>query len=278
MSFSPKDSAVELTPEQEQHISTLSMEEVKEYLKECAVDQGLVTRDVYSPDVLIPTERPTPKRFARTVTINGVKRYVEANSEDELNKAEIELYRSLQADSNNGTSAATEQSRDSNGRFVSEEDASAEVARRAELDLKFRRGELSVEQYLAENPAVLNEYMKRNFNLDAQEIQGKSFEKSWADATSEFLAQSDWPGGDKNQRMMVEILEANNLQDSEDKVAALREVYDYMRKENLLTIPKDVQAVRDMSTATDPEAIRQLGHVALGLPEKPDAPHVIWGR
>src|SRR5947209_6975572 len=100
MSFTPENSAIKVTPAVEEHLRTLtSAEEIKDYLASVAVDQRLVTRDVYSPDILIPTALASgaPKKVSRVINLNGVKHALVADDEAGLLAQETTLYREVLA-------------------------------------------------------------------------------------------------------------------------------------------------------------------------------------
>src|SRR5665213_1225702 len=132
MAHTPEDSAVKLSRAQEAHVNTLaSAEAIKTYLAQVAVDNGLVTRDIYSPDVLLEVDGATnPQKYAKSINVNGRKHILEADSELALAEAEAAFYRAAIA---NPTTAAqpttakvaSEQTRDTAGRFTAAQDAEA---------------------------------------------------------------------------------------------------------------------------------------------------------
>jgi hypothetical protein len=68
-------------------------------------------------------------------------------------------------------------------------------------------------------------------------VKPLNVEQSWDQAVQEFLhspAGSDWPGGDKNRDMMGQELQALNLVDAKDKVAALAQAYASMKSKGIV--------------------------------------------
>ena len=111
----PSDSPIKLTAAQETEVSKLaSVEEISSYLRNCAVDQGLVhAPDPWAPDLLVDKEITAPKAFSRTVTIQGKNFVLEGASEGELDRQEISARQAAEA---HVTDAPAK--RDENGRFV----------------------------------------------------------------------------------------------------------------------------------------------------------------
>lgn len=120
--------------------------------------------------------------------------------------------------------------------------ATADAAARTELDLKFKRGEVSTTEYLEQSGAFA-EYMERQgvplSELKAQVEQGRTtqFQNSWSTATEKFLNSpggSDWPGGDANKEILGLKLVELGLLDAEDKVAALTTAYNELKGRGVL--------------------------------------------
>jgi hypothetical protein len=262
MSWTPEDSAIKVTPEIKKALETASTEQIKEIMARAAVDQGLVRRDIFSPDVLIPTPLASaaPKQIAKTVTVDGVKHIIEGATEMELAQNETTLYRKLFAQPT--VAAQTEeQPRNERGQFVSAEDA----ATKAELELAFKRGDISTSDYLQRSGAVADYLAKEGVSIDAlkatvDQNQAASYEKSWQQATAEFLSHSDWPGLESNRaRLGATILELG-LVDS-PSVESLQRAYDHMKKNNLLVEnPQTVQAQKIANAKTVAELQAVVGY------------------
>ena len=190
MSFTPENSALKLTTEQEEHVNALvTADEIKSYLASVAAgEQGsapIVMRDRYSPDVLIPLPTGDPRRakaYAKILVINGQKHTIEAATEQELLVAENELmcrtFEGQLAVNNDGA-----QPRDENGRFtrIDDGDPSAKV----ELELKFKRGEIGADEFLARSGAI-DRYLE-DTGVPVEEMRQQAFTQKWAKATESFF-------------------------------------------------------------------------------------------
>jgi hypothetical protein len=222
----------------ERTIANASFEEIKSLMAARAIQQGLVKRDQYDPNVLIPTEPGTaPQKFARAVTINGMKHIIESDSELGLEKAVGDLFRAELQPAASATQQ-TEVARDDRVRFTSEQGRldEAELVRQSDLELRWKRGEISSDVYLTESGALDRALQAQGIDPNAlREVSGKKFEQSWADATELFKARHpDWIGGNENRDLIGQILVDNRLVDSEDKLAALESAYNHARDNNLL--------------------------------------------
>jgi hypothetical protein len=131
--------------------------------------------------------------------------------------------------------------------------ADAEVARRADVELKFKRGEITAAQYIEETGAMADYLSKQGISIDAlkstvEHNQSNQFEKSWEQATTEFLnspSGRDWPGGERNKYMIGLQLAALGLTEAEDKVAALAQAYQVMKQSQLIFKDETVDASAD---------------------------------
>ena len=279
MAFTPENSAIRMTPELEARIATASAEEIKSILAEATVAQGLATRDIYDPQVLLPTAlaNTAPRGFARPITIDGVKHIVEGTTELELEQNTTALYRSIFAgnadeeDSTPARDAAT-------GRFVAEstqdDDASAlEAVRLAELELKFKRGEISTAKYIEESGALDMALRARGINPDllqeASEVRAQeTTDSEWNEAVQQFVARHpEWPGGDSNRDLVGQLLMENNLTDTDDKLGALEAVYDHAVQKGLLVVNPETELNQRILDARNPYELRD----ALQSPERREA-------
>ncbi len=271
MSHTPEQSAIKVTPDVEAKLTTLvSSDEIRAYLAEVAVEQQLVTRDRFSPDILIPTEPGTaPRAFARVLNINGFKHTVEAPSEIELERRVNALLRETFESGNTPGGAAP--GRDANtGRFVSAEDRGkadearqAEIVRQSELELKFKRGEFSTADYLSQSGAIEKHLADAGISVEdlrasVAEKQGERFTQSWSEATEAFLKSPEgasWPGGQENLKIAGRLLEENGLANS-PSVETLGAVFEFMKSNNLVVANPEVEAQQRIADATDFESIR----------------------
>lgn len=178
-----------------------------------------------------PQATPEPREFKQTVLIHGKPLEFTANSLEQL-EAVIENAKVV-ADQFADTSTTAP---DLDPAAAHE----AELVRRADLELRLTRGEISVaeavDQYLAQ----------RGVDVDAlAEATLRNETESWQEASEQFLAQSDWPGGQRNLALISDTIQKLGLLDSDDKVAALQQAYDHMKSRGLLFENESLQVTID---------------------------------
>jgi len=256
MSFNPNDSAIKVTKTLEEQIAAASSQaEVQAILRQAALAQHVVVPDAFDPNVLHQVEPGTaPRKFAQTVEIGGVKRIFEGNSELEVAQQVNEFMRQTFAQPA-ATMQQNDPTRDERGRFVSAEEAVA----KAELELKFKRGEIDTATYLAQSGAIESYLATQGIDPDAlREVSGQKFQNSWADATSTFLNSpegADWPGGQENVKIAGQLLEEHGLVDN-PSAETLASVWKYMKENNLAVENSEVIAQQRIADAKSPEEIR----------------------
>lgn len=116
--------------------------------------------------------------------------------------------------------------------------AVADAAARADLDLQFKSGTISAADYIQRSGAVKDYLAKEGISVDAlkrtvETTQDAAEAQSWGQAVETFLntpAGADWPGGDKNLNLIGLQIQAMNLSDAPDKVAALAKAYNKMKE------------------------------------------------
>lgn len=257
MSFTPEHSAIRMTPSLEEQIASAGPEEIKAILHQAAIDQKLAVPDAFSPEVLIPTALAdnAPRKLGKVVVLNGVKHILEATDEAGLLRAESELYREALQPQQSDTAEPLAQPRDSSGRFVSAEEAAA----LASLELDFKRGSISTDEYLTRSGAIERHLEAQGISPDAlREVSNEQFAQSWASATEEFKSRHpEWAGGENNRDVIGQILADNNLVDAEDKVAALEAAYNAARENGLLVANPELELVDKINNARSFEEIRQ---------------------
>jgi hypothetical protein len=76
MAHTPNESAIRTDATLEQQIAGADFETIKEIFHNAAVQQNLVTRDIYDQSVLLPTEHAaaasSPQKYSQVVTIDDV--------------------------------------------------------------------------------------------------------------------------------------------------------------------------------------------------------------
>jgi hypothetical protein len=210
--------------------------EISELMKNRTVSMGLVKRDLYSPDVLIPVEPGTqPRAFAKTVVINGVKHILESSvSEADLLAQENGLMRQIfQPDA----TETHDQTRDDRGRFTVDDPTA-----RIESDL------------------VTRSLREQGIDPDAlREFSAQREQNSWASAVEEFKAQhTDWIGGEENKNLIGQIIIENpDVFGGLTPLESLEKAYQHAVKEGLLVETPEEIARQKISEATSVEQIRE---------------------
>jgi hypothetical protein len=268
MSFGTHDSAIRMTPALEKEISEALPDQIKAIMARAAIEQSLVTSDSYNPNILIPTALAdhAPQKFSKYVTINSTKYLLEGGSPEELAHAETSLYEQVLGQGDNG------QQRDPvTGRFVAEPTAAEKAAQelavinRADLELAFKRGDITAEAYLEQSGAVATYLQNHGVSPDALvAVTDLVYQNTWSQATEQFLnsdAGNDWPGGQTNMELMGRILEENNM--TEPTVENLSAAFQYASENNLLVANPETTQFQQIGEATSVAAIRTV----LGRPD-----------
>jgi hypothetical protein len=178
---------------------------------------------------------PAAQTFKREVQINGRDFEFEAGSEAELNQMIINAYQLAENLRPETTTSAQAQ----------QVDPAEQAVDRFDLDRKFRRGEISTKDYLEKSGAV-NELLASQ-GIPVEELRAQveqrreaTLQKSWESATSAFLQNSDWPGGEQNKQILTLTLERLGLADADDKLSALQQAYAEMKRTGLV-FPQQAQ-------------------------------------
>src|SRR5258708_34845722 len=102
--------ALKLTAAQEEKVSTMDRsDDIAEYLKEISVQNGLLKRD-WDPSLFIPVAPgAAPRRFAKSITVDGQKRIFEADNELELERSVNDYFRSLHLNQETNSARQTDQ-------------------------------------------------------------------------------------------------------------------------------------------------------------------------
>lgn len=274
MSFTPNDSAIRLSPEDEKKIQSMSTEQIKAYMISLAEQQSLITRDQYDPNITYatPLADAAPKKFGKVLMINGEKHVLEADSPENLARAEADFYQEIfgkKSDSN--TNSATEQPRDAaSGRFVSPQQQQSADAQRAaaltDLELRFKRGEISASDYIRQSGAVDEYLASQGVSMDTlksvvEQKAGETYVKSWQDSVSAFRqSHPEWNAyaSDENTKIIGQILETNNLADAPDKTEALEAALNFALEHKLLTKTPEAALSERISGITDKYELQRV--------------------
>ncbi|MBZ5662387.1 MAG: hypothetical protein LAO08_18450 [Acidobacteriia bacterium] len=140
---------------------------------------------------------------------------------------------------------------------------------KAQLDIAFRSGQLTTQEYLERTNAIGDYLAEQGFDVEA--AANAQSQAGWAQATETFLqseAGASWPGGVKNREVLGLELISLGLTDAQDKVAALAAAYESMKKKGLLfqsdVSPEQAIAMTDNAT---PQEILQAWKEKQGDPE-----------
>ncbi len=262
MAWTPNDSPINVTPDMQKALETANAEQIKELMKQAAVDQRLVVRE-WDTSILTPvTQGTAPQKVGKVVVLNGVKHTLEAATEQELLAKENALYRSQLQPATTTTTRQTVEQPPVN---------QANADQKAALSLEFQMGRLTVDEYLQQSGAIDSYLADQGIDMDslrevAASQQTERTIQSWAEATEEFKnssAGASWPGGEANRAKLGEILIEMGAEDSPN-AENLRLAYQYMQENNLL-VPNSEIEVRDrIAEATSPAELRE----ALGYNER----------
>jgi hypothetical protein len=141
---------------------------------------------------------------------------------------------------------------------AAKKEAEAATARKAELELNFRSGNITAAEYIEQSGAMSEYLASQGVPLDqlkqvVEQTQMNSEAQSWADAVEDFKnspAGNDWPGGDGNLVTLNDKLLSLGLEDSTDRVGALTRAYAAMRKAGQV-IPYTPPAEEPTNTAEE---------------------------
>jgi hypothetical protein len=198
--------------------------------------------------------------FTRTEVIGGKEFTFEASSEAELDRIALNAYKVAFAVQ--PTERAQEVVVDHAAQELALKAAQeAEIVAKAELEAKYKRGEITLGDYIEQSGAVDSYLAKKGVSVESLQDsvnsnRDKKFEQSWADATNEFLQGpgADWPGGSRNREMLSMKVAALGLTEAEDKVLALTKAYAEMKRTNMVFENDAVAAPVADATTTDTNA------------------------
>lgn len=200
--------------------------------------------------------------FSRVETIGGREFNFEASNELELERMVANAYRVAYAIQPTEVAAPVVPVDPAIAQKAAEDAAAA----KADLELKFKRGEISASDYIEQSGAVDEYLTKKGIPVDAlkdvvEQRQNSKVEQSWADATAAFLQSpsgADWPGGARNLEVIglkiqsLTFVDANgqvrSLVDAPDKVAALAQAYASMKSSNMVFPGDQVETTTPSAT------------------------------
>jgi hypothetical protein len=259
----PNESPIKLTAEQEAEVKTMtSVEQITQYMRDAAVAQNLVRPyDAAHPDLLVDV--PQKARITKTIELDGTTYEFSGEDDAAVTRLQLEFMRGRNPQATQPTTP--EKPRGADGKFVAADAPTRtpeQAANLANLELKFKRGEISASDYLMQSGA-LEEYVEKVQSRAETEIV-----QSWAQATEAFKSGpgADWPGGERNKEILGFKLAELGLTDATDKVAALTQAFNAMRLD-------DAIAKATSKTEVD-EALAKFGRAA-GV--QTNAGSSVWG-
>ena len=132
---------------------------------------------------------------------------------------------------------------------------------RVELELKFKRGEISTDEYLAQSGAIERHLASQGLSLEAlRAATDRGLINDWESATDEFLqseAAADWPGGEANQAILGKILidmGAAEYPSAEN----MRRAYEFMRENNLVVATPESDAFKRIDAAESRDELEKV--------------------
>ena len=178
--------------------------------------------------------------YTRVETIGGREVNFEASNELELERMVNNAYKVAYALQPGTEEPEVSQVDPAAAQKAAEEKAEAQ----SELELKFKRGEVTAAEYIKQSGIMESYLADQGISIDAmkgaiEKTQNSQYEESWAQATTEFLKHSDWPGGDRNLALISDKLIVLGLADAKDKVAALAQAWNSMKTSGMY-FPDDV--------------------------------------
>lgn len=179
--------------------------------------------------------------FKRIEVIGGHEFTFEAATELELERSINNAFKIAAALRQESTETVPDPAAEAAANVAAAKAEEAKAAARTELELQFKRGEITTAVYLEQSGAMDEYLVSKGLSIAAlketvDRHESAKFEQSWEDATTEFLkgSGSTWPGGARNKEMMGLQIAALGLSDAKDKVAAFSAAFAEMKKKNLV--------------------------------------------
>ena len=112
------------------------------------------------------------------------------------------------------------------------------------------RGEISPEEFAVSSGAVAEALRHAGIDPDAlREVSNEMYQTKWKNATEDFLAGSDWPGGQANMKRLGETILEMGMTDN-PSAETLTAAYKTMRDKNLVAPNEETkQAEKDRECA-----------------------------
>lgn len=170
--------------------------------------------------------------FSRDEVIGGQNYHFEASTEGELDRQVLNAYKVAF-----NTRQPEAQSAEVVDPAAQAKAAEAELLAKAELERKFKLGEISAADYIQQSGAVDAYLAAQGLSVDTlkavvEDKKMAAVAQSWEAASEIFRAGvgADWPGGTKNRSLLGNQIAALGLTESEDKVAAMAQAWAAMKQ------------------------------------------------
>ena len=178
----------------------------------------------------------------RTENIGGRDFEFTADSEAELDQMILNAYRiaySVREDAAATETVIVDPAAEARAAEVA---AAAEAVAKAELEQKFKRGEISAADFIEQSGAVRDYLANQGVPIESlkatvKQAQNTEVTQSWEAASAAFLQSSagaNWPGGDQNKNLIGLKVAEMGLVDAQDKVAALSQAWAEMQRTGMV--------------------------------------------
>jgi hypothetical protein len=227
-----------------------SAAEISELMKNRSISMGLCRRE-WDETLVVPNDQPVPQKVGRVVILNNVKHSLTANSEAELLAQESAIYR---AALEKPATTQTEQPRNERGQFTAVEPTITDDEKTA-LELRWQLGQISAADYIEQSGAMESYLASQGIDVNVlREVtstqKAERYEKSWAEATEEFLASTPWwVGGHENTERVGEVLIKMGAEESPSS-ENLKRAAEYLRDNNML-VENPAVAARQQEAETE---------------------------
>jgi hypothetical protein len=239
MSYTPENSRLKVTKSMEQEISeATSQSEILAIMHRHELSQGLVTADMFDPNVRLEVEQPDQAAFTKVVTINGKDYTASGATEAEMLRQESAIFQNLFEQTSADAPPPDPRGRDERGRFVQDAAArEADIIAKSELELRFKRGEITASDYIEQSGAVKEYLEAQGVPMDTlREIADQKTTSNWEEATRQFREIDEgriWVGGAENLQKLGNLIIQMGAADAPN-VENLRRAAEYLRVNNLL--------------------------------------------
>jgi hypothetical protein len=240
-----------------------SAEEIKQILRDRALATSLVTPDPFDDKILHVVEQPASTKIVRSISVDGQTFHLEGNSEAEITAKELEVLRGLKTQSS--LTFHRDADRDERGRFTADQGKADEaealrISNAAELELKFKRGDISTADYLEQSGALATALDKHLERVTAQKAENETVQQSWAAATTEFRrTHPEWDqwATEENKMAMAQTLEAMGAAD-EPSAENMSRAYAWLLENKKLVESPTFTVERQISEARTPQELDEI--------------------